>query len=246
MPHTFYAPNLTTSTYLLPEDESKHAVRVLRLTTGDAVELVDGVGGIFQAEVADANPKRCLLRITSEQRIPRRAFSVHVAVAPTKNLDRMEWLVEKTTEIGIDRLTFLRCARSERRELKLDRLEKIVVSALKQSGQAWLPQLDELTDYAGFIPTLEPATSFIAHLAEGERTALSQVAAWGANCCILIGPEGDFTPAEIELALQRGIRPVTLGESRLRTETAALAAVHTVHIAHEFYAAANANQTNEQ
>lgn len=232
--HTFYAPELTTATYLLPEDESKHAIRVLRLTAGDTVELVDGVGGIFQAEVADANPKRCLLRVTSEQRIPRRAYSVHVAVAPTKNLDRMEWLVEKATEISIDRLTFLRCARSERRELKLDRLEKIAVSALKQSGQAWLPQLDEMTDYSTFISTLEPATSFIAHLAEGERTALSQVAARGANCCILIGPEGDFTPAEIELAMQLGIRPVTLGATRLRTETAALAAVHTVHIAHEF------------
>ncbi|WP_223284964.1 RsmE family RNA methyltransferase [Hymenobacter qilianensis] len=187
-----------------------------------------------------------MLRITNEQRVPRRAYSVHVAVAPTKNLDRMEWLVEKATEVGLDRLTFLRCARSERRELKLDRLEKIAISALKQSGQTWLPQLDELTDYAAFIPTLEPATSFIAHLAEGERTALSQVAARGANCCVLIGPEGDFTPAEINLALERGIRPVTLGESRLRTETAALAAAHTVHIAHEFYAAANVSQTNKR
>ena len=234
MPHTFYAPNLSAATYLLPEDESKHAVRVLRLAVGDAVELVDGLGGIFQAEVADANPKRCLLRVTNEQRLPRRIYTVHLAVAPTKNLDRMEWLVEKATEIGVDRITFMRCARSERRELKLDRLEKIVISALKQSGQAWLPQLDELTDYASFVSTLEPETSFIAHLAEGERIAFSQVAARGANCCILIGPEGDFTPAEIDAALGRGIRPVTLGDSRLRTETAALAAVHTVHIAHEF------------
>ncbi|WP_133272562.1 16S rRNA (uracil(1498)-N(3))-methyltransferase [Hymenobacter radiodurans] len=225
MPHTFYAPNLAAATYLLPEDESKHAIRVLRLSLGDAVDLVDGVGGIFQAEVADANPKRCLLRVTSEQRVPRRAYAVHLAVAPTKNLDRMEWLVEKATEIGLDRLTFLRCARSERRELKLDRLEKIAVSALKQSGQAWLPQLDELTDYSAFISALEPATSFIAHLAEGERIALSQVAARGANCCILIGPEGDFTPTEIQAALARGLQPVTLGESRLRTETAALVAV---------------------
>ncbi|MGY2132379.1 16S rRNA (uracil(1498)-N(3))-methyltransferase [Hymenobacter sp. HD11105] len=234
MPYTFYAPNLNSATYLLPEDESKHAVRVLRLAPGDAVELLDGVGGIFEAEVADANPKRCLLRVLHEQRVPRRAYAVHLAVAPTKNLDRMEWLVEKATEIGVDRISFLRCARSERRELKLDRLEKITISALKQSGQAWLPQLGDLTDYSTFIPTLEPSTSFIAHLAEGERTALSQVAARGANCCILIGPEGDFTSVEIDAALERGIRPVTLGATRLRTETAALAAVHTVHIAHEF------------
>lgn len=233
MPHTFYAPDLAGPLYTLPEDESKHAVRVLRLSSGDAVELVDGRGGIFQAEVEAADAKRCQLRVTQEQQVPRRPYAVHLAVAPTKNLDRMEWLVEKATEIGVDRLTFLRTARSERRELKLERLQKIAVSALKQSGQAWLPQLDELTDYKAFLPTVEPAATFIAHLAEGERVPLSRMAAAGHTCCILIGPEGDFTPQEIEQAFALGIRPVTLGASRLRTETAALAAVHTVHIARE-------------
>ncbi|AYA36255.1 16S rRNA (uracil(1498)-N(3))-methyltransferase [Hymenobacter oligotrophus] len=234
MPHTFFAPGLSGgNTYTLPEDESKHAVRVLRLREGDAVELIDGAGSIYQAEVAEAEAKRCQLRIVQQQQVPRRAYQVHVAVAPTKNLDRMEWLVEKATEVGIDRLSFMRCARSERRELKLERLERIAVSALKQSGQAWLPQLDELTDFATFVHSLDPATTFIAHLAEGERISLAQVAAAGNRCCILIGPEGDFTPEEIELALGRGIRPVTLGHTRLRTETAALAACHTVHVAHE-------------
>jgi 16S rRNA (uracil1498-N3)-methyltransferase len=233
MPHTFYAPDLSGATYTLPEDESKHAVRVLRLGSGDAVVLVNGRGGVYAAEVADANPKRCQLRITAEQQVPRRPYFVHVAVAPTKNLDRMEWLVEKAVEVGIDQLTFLRCARSERRELKLERLEKIAVSALKQSGQAWLPRLEELTDFTTFLPTVAPETTFIAHLEEGERTALSQVAALGAGCCVLIGPEGDFTPQEIAAAFACGIRPVTLGASRLRTETAALAAVFTVHIARE-------------
>ena len=149
MPHTFFAPDLTpaTPTYTLPEDESKHAVRVLRLSEGDAVVLVNGRGGVFGAEVADANPKRCQLRVVRAEQVPPRSFRVHLAVAPTKNLDRMEWLVEKATEIGVDTITFLRCARSERRDLKLERLEKIAVSALKQSGQAWLPQLVELTDY---------------------------------------------------------------------------------------------------
>ncbi|TGE28406.1 16S rRNA (uracil(1498)-N(3))-methyltransferase [Hymenobacter metallicola] len=233
MAHTFYAPDLTGSTYTLPEDESKHAVRVLRLGVNDPVGLVDGRGGVYQAVVADANPKRCQLRLTATEQVIPRSYFTHVAVAPTKNLDRMEWLVEKAVEIGVERITFLRCARSERRELKLERLEKIAVSALKQSGQAWLPRLDELTDYAAFIPTVAPATTFIAHLEEGERTALARVAALGAGCCVLIGPEGDFTPAEIELARQRGIRPVTLGASRLRTETAALAAVHTIHVVRE-------------
>ncbi|WP_045689334.1 16S rRNA (uracil(1498)-N(3))-methyltransferase [Hymenobacter sp. AT01-02] len=234
MPHTFYAPDLTQpTTYTLPEDESKHAVRVLRLSPGDAVVLVNGAGGVYAAEVADANPKRCQLRILQEQQVPRPTYQVHVAVAPTKNLDRMEWLVEKATEIGVQTISFLRCARSERRELKLDRLEKIAVSALKQSGQAWLPVLADLTDFSRFLPTIPPETTFIAHLEDGERTPLAYVAADGASCCILIGPEGDFTPEEIQAAFSRGIRPVTLGTSRLRTETAALAAVHTVHVARE-------------
>lgn len=233
MPHTFYAPDLTMPLYTLPEDESKHAVRVLRLSTSDAVELVDGRGGVFKAEVETADAKRCRLRVVQAQHVPRRAYHVHVAVAPTKHLDRMEWLVEKATEMGIDQLSFLRCARSERRELKLERLQKIAVSALKQSGQAWLPELTEMTDFAALLPTLAAETTFIAHLEDGERTPLSHVAALGQSCCILIGPEGDFTPQEIEAAFARGIRPVTLGASRLRTETAALAAVHTVHIARE-------------
>lgn len=233
MPHTFYAPDLAGPTYTLPEDESKHAVRVLRLTTGDTVELVNGQGGVFQAEVEAPDAKRCRLRVVQEQQVPRRSYFVHVAVAPTKNLDRMEWLVEKATEIGVDRLSFLRCARSERRELKLDRLQKIAVSALKQSGQAWLPELDEMLDFAAFLPSVAGDTTFIAHLEEGERTPLARVAAQGVGCCVLIGPEGDFTPQEIQAAFARGIRPVTLGASRLRTETAALAAVHTVHVVRE-------------
>ena len=229
---TCFAPDLTPAhaTYQLSEEESKHAVRVLRLSAGDAVELIDGRGGRYAAAVAEANPRRCQLRIAQHAHVPPRPYFTHVAVAPTKNLDRLEWFVEKAVEIGVERLSFLRCARSERRELKLERLEKIVVSALKQSGQAWLPRLDEMTDFTNFVARLAPETAFIAHLETGERTALAQVAGAGPGCCVLIGPEGDFTPAEIALALGRGIRPVTLGSSRLRTETAALAAVFTVHL----------------
>ncbi len=232
---TCYAPDLAdhAATYVLAEDESKHAVRVLRLGPGAPVVLVNGRGTRATARLADANPKRCLVEIISQTLTPPRPYCVHVALAPTKNLDRLEWLVEKAVEIGVDRLSFLRCARSERRELKLERLAKIAVSALKQSGQAYLPQLDELQDFAAFVAETVPATTFIAHLAAGERTALAQVVAGaGPNCCVLIGPEGDFTPAEIALALAHGIRPVTLGNSTLRTETAALAAVFTAHLGH--------------
>ena len=229
---TCFAPGLTpaAATYQLSEDESKHAVRVLRLNEGDAIDLLDGRGGLYTAIVADANPKRCQLRISQHAHVPPRPYFTHVAVAPTKNLDRMEWFVEKAVEVGVERISFLRCARSERRELKLERLEKIAISALKQSGQAWLPRLDELEDFAAFVAGVTPETTFIAHLEEGERTALAQVAGAGPGCCVLIGPEGDFTPGEIALALERGIRPVTLGASRLRTETAALAAVFTAQL----------------
>ena len=229
---TCFAPDLRAGqpAYTLSEDESKHAVRVLRLGAGSPVTLVDGRGGFFQATIAEANPKRCALTITSHEIIAPRPTYLHVAVAPTKNLDRMEWLVEKAVEVGVERLSFLRCARSERRELKLERLEKIAISALKQSGQPYLPQLDELTDFATFIQEVDPATTFIAHLAAGERLPLARVVAAAPRCCVLIGPEGDFTPAEIELALARGVRPVTLGSARLRTETAALAAVFTAQV----------------
>jgi len=231
---TCFAPGLVPSqlTYTLSEEESKHAVRVLRLGAGAPLALVDGRGTTYHATIAEASPKRCALHISSFDTLAPRPTYTHVAVAPTKNLDRMEWLVEKAVEVGVERLTFLRCARSERRELKLERLEKIAVSALKQSGQAYLPQLDELIDFGDFVPHLDPATTFIAHLEAGERTALAQVVAAAPRCCVLIGPEGDFTPAEIELALSRGVRPVTLGASRLRTETAALAAVFTAQLMH--------------
>jgi len=229
---TCYAPDLTPTqaTYQLSEEESKHAVRVLRLGAGAPVLLVDGRGTLAQAIITEANPKRCQLALGSRELVPRRPFYLHVALGPTKNLDRLEWLVEKAVEVGIERLSFLRCAHSERRELKLERLEKIAISALKQSGQAWLPQLDELVDYDKFLPELNPATTFIAHLEAGERTALAQVIGAAPCACVLIGPEGDFSPAEIELALGHGIRPVTLGPSRLRTETAALAAIFTAQV----------------
>ena len=232
---TCFAPDLRPDqpTYTLSEDESKHAVRVLRLAPGAPVLLVDGRGTLAHTTIADANPKRCTLTLASQELVAPRATYTHVAVAPTKNLDRMEWLVEKAVEVGVERLSFLRCARSERRDLKLERLEKIAVSALKQSGQAYLPQLDELTDFDKFITEIDPSTTFIAHLEAGERTALAQVIRTAPRCCVLIGPEGDFSPSEIELALSRGVRPVTLGSSRLRTETAALAAVFTAQVVRE-------------
>ncbi|MDQ4139169.1 MAG: 16S rRNA (uracil(1498)-N(3))-methyltransferase [Bacteroidota bacterium] len=231
--HLFYTPNLTTETYTLSEDESKHSIRVLRLQEGDEINLVDGKGTFYTAQILSANPKKCVLQIINKApEFGKRSFYVHVAVAPTKNLDRMEWFVEKAVEIGIDEISFLLCERSERKNLNKERLEKIAVSAMKQSVKAYLPKLNEMQAFTSFIQQADAANTYIAHLENHDRTSLSQVQV-SQKTCILIGPEGDFSVKEIELAYGRGIKPVMLGTSRLRTETAALVACHTVNLLHE-------------
>jgi 16S rRNA (uracil1498-N3)-methyltransferase len=231
--HIFYIPDITPPTVTLPEEESKHALRVLRLKAGDPVIVVDGAGGYYQAHILDPHPKRCQLQITAtQQQYRRRAYQVQVAVAPTKNLDRMEWFVEKATEIGIDDIFFLACERSERKQMNLERLEKIVISAMKQSVKAYKPRLHDLQPFRNFVAGCDPAATYIAHLEEHERLAFNRIAV-PEKCCILIGPEGDFSPKEIALAYAAGIKAVTLGASRLRTETAALVACHTLHLLHE-------------
>lgn len=236
--HLFYIPDITANYHQLTEEESKHCVRVLRLQVGDEIQIVNGKGDYYSAQITDANPKKCGIRVVSH--IPdygARPFKSHVAVAPTKNLDRMEWFVEKAVEIGIDEISFILCERSERKTINLDRIHKIAVSAAKQSVKAFLPTLHELQPYSALIGKLNPEGSYIAHLEEHNRTALSQVVPT-LNMCVLIGPEGDFSMKEIELAYQRGIKPVTLGSARLRTETAALVACHTLNLIHEINAAA--------
>lgn len=230
--HLFYTPDISGTEYTLSEEESKHAVRVLRLEAGETVRLVDGKGGLYNAIVTDPNPKRCRVNITKTvSEFGKKPYRIHIAVAPTKNLDRLEWFIEKAVEIGIDEISFLKCARSERKELKLDRLEKIAVSAMKQSLKAYLPKLHELTPYKTFLAGLPTdSTAYIAHLEEGNRQDLKHIDTSGKSFCVLIGPEGDFTPEEIEMALAKGVKPVTLGESRLRTETAALVACHTLNL----------------
>lgn len=231
--HLFYTPDLTADKYTLNEEESKHCVRVLRQTEGDQITLVDGKGGYYPARITSANPKKCALQIINY--IPNfgaRPFYVHIAVAPTKNLDRTEWFVEKAVEIGIDEISFLLCERSERKNLNLERIEKIAVSAMKQSVKAYLPRLNELRAFPKFLEQVNPATTYIAHLAEANLLPLIQLPPQ-EKTCILIGPEGDFSLAEIELAYAGGLQPITLGRGRLRTETAALVACHTVNLVHE-------------
>lgn len=226
----FYTPDIALRAEL-PEEEAGHCIRVLRLTEGDEILLTDGKGMFYKAAISRAHPKHCEVDILESWQQPALwNFQLHIAVAPTKNMDRMEWFAEKATEIGIDAITCLNCRFSERKEVKLARLEKILVSAMKQSQKATLPVLTGMTDFRTFVTQPFDGRKFIAHCEEGDKKLLKQLYQPGENALVLIGPEGDFSPEEIELALKNGFLPISLGESRLRTETAALVACHTIHV----------------
>jgi len=227
----FYTPDLTGKSYTLSEEESKHCVRVLRLQLGDVIHLVDGKGGYYQAKISNADPKRCDVVITNEKKEwGKRNFYLHLAVAPTKNNDRFEWLLEKTTEIGVDEISPLLCEHSERDIVKTDRMNKVLVSAMKQSLKAYLPTMNEITAFEHFLNKDFIGQKFIAHCAQGEKEHIKRTYHPGTNCLILIGPEGDFSSKEISMAQAKGFIPIHLGPSRLRTETAAIAACHAVNL----------------
>lgn len=226
----FYAPDIE-STLVLPEEESSHCVRVMRLAESDEIMITDGKGNFYRASITNAHPKHCQVEITSSWQ-PEKPWDayIHIAVAPTKNMDRMEWFAEKATEIGIDEITCLNCRFSERKEVKTARLEKILVSAMKQSQKALLPQLNGMTDFKQFVRQPFNGRKFIAHCEEGEKPLIKSIYRPGENVLILIGPEGDFSPEEIKSAEENGFEAISLGKSRLRTETAALTACHTIHV----------------
>lgn len=229
----FYAPDIDTCPEL-PEEESGHAVRVLRHAEGDEIEVVDGQGVWYHCRITAAHPKHCGLEILSRRFDEHWPYRVELAIGPTKNLDRMEWWLEKATEMGLDRFTPLLCRFSERRELKTERMRKIAVSAMKQSLKATLPEIDAMTDIKRFLKEPFDGQKFIAHCMEDQpRQLLSHLVKPGMPVRVLIGPEGDFSPEEVVLALANGYQPVSLGNQRLRTETAALVSVHTIHIMNE-------------
>ena len=229
--HIFYTPDIE-QVKELPEVESRHCIKVLRLGEGDEIGLIDGKGVYYRAVISEAHPKRCAVNILETVMCPNPwPYRLEIAIAPTKNLDRIEWFAEKTTEIGIDAVTLLKCRFSERKEMKTERLKKILVSAMKQSLKAKLPELSEMTDYKHFIQRPFSGRKFIAHCYDGEeRRLLSECYKPGENDLVIIGPEGDFSPEEVELALSNGFEPVSLGDSRLRTETAGIVACHTIHV----------------
>lgn len=222
--HVFYTPDIQTHPEL-PEEEAQHCIRVLRLNAGDEITLTDGKGNFYRAEITAATNKRCLVKVI--ETIPQDPLwqgHLHIAMAPTKNMDRNEWFVEKATEVGIDELTFLNCRFSERRVIKTERIEKILISAIKQSLKARLPKLNEMVDFDKFIAQDFSGQKFIAHCYEGDKPLLKEVVKPGEDSLVLIGPEGDFSEEEVAKAISKGFKPISLGKSRLRTETAALVA----------------------
>lgn len=230
----FFNPNITETTkeIIFDKVESKHIVRVLRKKEGSLLHITNGKGNLFTAKVVIANDKKCLATIIDLVEKPKNwNYYLHIAIAPTKNNDRLEWFLEKATEIGIDEITPIICANSERKIIKTERLEKIIQAAMKQSLQATLPKLNEPIKFTDFIKNDKEGICCIAHCEEEkEKKLLKNTITHSEKITILIGPEGDFSKKEIELALQRKFIPVSLGESRLRTETAALVAVNTVSL----------------
>lgn len=227
----FYAPDIETN-QILPESDSQHCVRVLRMKSGDELSVIDGKGHCYTCRLLEAHSKRASVEILDKSPLPLSwQNNIAIAVAPTKHLDRMEWMVEKLTEIGINRIIPLLCRYSERKELKIERLEKIAISAMKQSLKAVLPQIEPMMPIRDFIIGCSTPQKFIAYCDKSiPRELLSKKYKANKDVTILIGPEGDFSQEEIKLALDNGFIPVSLGDNRLRTETATIAACNTFHI----------------
>lgn len=230
--HLFHCPSLESGRVDLPEEEAHHALHVLRLTVGVVIGLLDGTGGFAQAEITAIGKRSCEVQVLKkEQAPPERPSRIHLAVAPTKQMERFEWFLEKATEIGVDRITPLHTQRTERTKLRHDRMERILVGAMKQSQRRWLPQLDELTklnDLMAASHSLSPGEArglqkFFGWC-EGEHVDLTSAYDPKKDALLLIGPEGDYTVEEAALLIAQGFKPVSLGKARLRTETAAIAA----------------------
>ncbi len=216
---------------ILTEAESKHAIQVLRLKAGDPLIFVDGLGGWYEGLIVEAHAKRCTIAIKSRKgEVGKRPYQLHLAIAPTKNIDRFEWILEKATELGIDRITPILCAHSERKVIKLDRLQRVIVSAMKQSLKAYIPTLDDLTPFEVVIRDQHADQKWMAHCLDQPRTSIHKLLKPGQNSLILIGPEGDFSQEEWVLAAENNFTGINLGPSRLRTETAAIAACTSVYL----------------
>lgn len=227
----FYSPDIA-SDLTLPEIESGHCCRVLRMMEGDRIYVVDGKGMEYECEITDAHSKHTSVMILSEREDPKHwKEKIVLAVAPTKNIDRIEWMLEKVVEIGVDEIVLLRCEHSERKNVNEERLVKIIISAMKQSLKATLPVFKGLVKYRDFIESIDTPLKYMGYCApDVERREFAKEFPGKGDVTVMIGPEGDFSPEEVMLAMNKGFVPVTFGESRLRTETAALFAVTAIHV----------------
>lgn len=231
--HLFYCPDLEPGLVDLPEEEAHHATQVMRLGVGQRIGLLNGRGTRAEAELVDVARKRCVAMVLESKEMPReRAGAIHLAIAPTKQMDRMEWLVEKAVELGVDRITPVMTTRTERSRIRLDRLERVAISAMKQSMRAWLPLIDNPVELKDLIAETSAPQHFFGWCT-GQQPELMNVYEPGIDALITIGPEGDFTPAEAEVLTAEGFAPVSLGSARLRTETAALAAITWMSLAQQ-------------
>ena len=229
--HLFYTPDISSHIYTLEEQESKHCIRVLRLQKGDIIHLTDGKGTMFESRIIQDNPKKCIVEVTDvKKETGKRDFNLHIAVAPTKNIARTEWFLEKATEIGIEEITPVICDHSERKIVKTDRLNKVITAAMKQSLKAYHPKLNETVRFKDFVKNSFEGEKFIAYISDKYNETLKDLYTPGSDITILIGPEGDFSEREVVQAIENGFKPISLGKSRLRTETAALVACHSIEM----------------
>ncbi|WKL49899.1 16S rRNA (uracil(1498)-N(3))-methyltransferase [Flavobacterium pectinovorum] len=226
----FYNPNIdeTTETFSFDKEESRHIIKVLRKKDSDILHVTNGLGLVFETEITLASDNKCIVVVLSITKSPEPKFRLHLAVAPTKMNDRFEWFLEKATEIGIQEITPIFCDRSERKVVNKERFEKIILSAMKQSNETYLPKLNEAISFKEFIKQKNEGLQLIAHCEETDKKSLKEVLKPNENVTLLIGPEGDFSEKEIALAIENNFQPVMLGNTRLRTETAAVVACHSV------------------
>lgn len=226
----FYTSDIRDNIAFLDETESRHCSKVLRMKNGDDIFFIDGVGGFYSGKILNSAPSECEIEILEKQEnYEKRPYYLHIAIAPTKNSDRFEWFLEKATEIGVDKISPLICEHSERRKIREDRYKRVILSAVKQSVKAWMPELAPLTGFDEFLRSAPPETDkFIAHCIKSEKRELLKEAGRSGSFLLLIGPEGDFSSEEVEKALKHDFTPVSLGKSRLRTETAGVAAAQII------------------
>lgn len=227
----FYSPDIIEPVTKLTAEESKHIVRVLRKKVGDTIFFTNGYGSIYKCIITEANPKACTIEIIERKNgDDKRDFTLHIAIAPTKNISRFEWFLEKATEIGIDRVIPLICSHSERKDVKTERLSKVITSAMKQSLKSYHPVLTEKKSFTDLVNLPFEGKKFIAYINNDVTLELSKAYSAGQDAIILIGPEGDFSPEEVKVAVNKGFTPVRLGTSRLRTETAGIVACNTINL----------------